>query len=535
MMFERTFTATTVFAATLSFCVATMADAQDPKSGGTLITLVNPEPNTLASYRSTASSVGEIADKVYEGLLEYDFDLNPQPSLARSWEISEDGLMMTFELEPNVTFHDGSTFDSSDVKYTIEEVLRNVHPRGQTNFAEIASIDTPDDLTVVFNLARPAPYLIFALSSHETPILNRETFEGTDPAENPTANAPNGTGPFKFTEWERGQYIRLDKNENYWRDGLPYLDRLVARFVGDPATRSAAVENGEIDYAAYNAIPYSDTGRIDAIDGLTVTDRGYEMINPLMMMETNLKDEFMGNKAVRQAISYAIDRSWIVENIFYGNGVPATGALSSNFATVGLYSDDVRDYEVENGVEIANTLLDEAGFARGDDGFRFKIVHDVLPFGGEWNRMAEYLKQTLAEIGIDVELRNQDVGAFLKRIYTDYDFQLSATFLFQFADPAIGVHRQYLSDQIRKGVLFVNSAQYVNEDVDSWMKQATNENDPAVRQELYHNIQRQLAEDLPVLPIFEMRFVTVHKDDVMNAVSNPLGSFSSFKDVWLDR
>ncbi|MEM6609313.1 MAG: ABC transporter substrate-binding protein [Pseudomonadota bacterium] len=512
-----------------------VAQADEPQSGGSLLTLVHPEPNTLAAYRSTASSIGEITNKVYEGLLEYDFDLNPQPSLARSWEVSEDGLTITFQLEEGVTFHDGSPFDSSDVKYTIEEVLRSVHPRGETNFAEVTSIDTPDDYTVVFNLANPAPYILYALSSHETPMLNRETFEGTDPAENDTANAPNGTGPFMFTEWERGQYIRLDRNPNYWREGLPYLDRIVARFIADPATRSAAVENGEIDYAAFNAIPYSDADRIDAIDGITVTNLGYEMINPLMMMETNLQDEIMGNIAVRQAISYAIDRSWIIDNIFYGNGVAATGALSSNFSATGLYTDDVRDYEVDNNIEIANQLLDEAGFERGDDGFRFTIIHDVLPLGGDWNRMAEYLKQTLAEIGIDVELRNQDVGAFLQRIYTDYDFQLSATFLFQYADPAIGVHRQYLSDQIRQGVLFVNSAQYSNPEIDAWMAQATNENDPEIRQALYHDIQRQLAEDLPVLPIFEMRFVTVYKDDVINAVNNPMGSYSSFYNVWLDR
>lgn len=522
-------------AAVIAFSLGFSAYAEEPKDGGTMIMLVNPEPSTIASYRSTASSVGEIADKVYEGLLEYDFDLNPVPSLAKSWDISEDGLTMTFELEEGVTFHDGSPFDSSDVKYTIEEVIRKVHPRGQTNFRELASIDTPDDYTVVFNLENPAPYLIYALSGHETPMLNRETFEGTDPADNPTANKPNGTGPFVFNEWERGQYIRLDRNEDYWREGRPHLDRIVARFISDPATRAAAVENGEIDYAAYNAIPYSDAERINAIDGLTVTDSGYEMINPLMMMEVNLKDEIMGNPAVRQAISYALDRDWIVENIFYGNGRPATGALSSNFATTGLYTADLRDYEVENGIEIANQLLDEAGFERGSDGVRFTIVHDVLPLGGEWNRMAEYLKQTLAEVGIDVELRNQDVGAFLKRIYTDYDFQLSATFLYQFADPVIGVHRQYLTDQIRPGVLFVNSAQYSNPEVDAWMAQATNEIDPAVRQELYHNIQRQLAEDLPVIPVFEMKFVTVHKDDVMNAVDNPLGSYSSFYDVWLDR
>lgn len=517
----------------ISISAGSFADAEEPQSGGTLRMLVKPEPNTLASYHRSASPVGEIADKIYDGLLEYDFDLNPQPSLAKSWDVSEDGRTVTFRLEEGVTFHDGSPFDSSDVKYTIEEVLRKHHPRGGITFKEVSSIDTPDPYTVVINLEKPAPYMMYALSGHESPMLSREIFEGTDPANNPTANKPIGTGPFKFTEWKKGQYILLDRNENYWREGKPYLDRIIARFITDPATRSAAIEKGEIDYAAFDAIPYVDAERIDAIDGITVTDRGYEMINPMMMMEINLEDEIMGNAAVRQAISYALDRQFIVDNIMYGNGKPATGHLSSNFAATGLYTSDVRDYTVPDRIEIANKLLDEAGLPRGEDGMRFKIIHDALPFGGVWNRLAEYTKQALAEIGIDVELRNQDLAAFLKRIYTDYDFQLNATYLFQHADPVIGVHRLYQTDQIRPGVLFVNASKFSDPDVDAKLAQATNENDPDVREALYHDVQKRLAEELPILPIFEMKFLTVHRDNVMNAVSSPLGSYSSFDNVWI--
>jgi len=504
------------------------------KTGGTLIALVQPEPPTLASYLSTSGPIGQVSPKIYEGLLEYDFNLDPKPGLASSWEVSEDGKTVTFHLQEGVTWHDGEPFTSADVKFTVEEVLSQVHPRGPNTFRELASIDTPDEHTVVFNLDNPAPYMMRALSGYESPMVPKHLLEGTDIRDNDLANNPVGTGPFKFVEWQKGQYIRLDKNENYWREGLPYLDRVVLRFIPDAATRTAAMERGEVHMAAFGALPNVDVVRVQELENIEVTTEGYSMINPMMLLELDTTQPPLDNKLVRQAIAHAIDKQFIIDNVWFGYGKPATGAVSSNFAATGLYNPDVKQYGGKDGIATANALLDEAGYPRGDDGMRFTIPHDVTPYGEEWQRLAEYLKQALGDVGIGLEIRYEDVPTWLKRIYTDYDFTLNSGFFYQLADPSIGVDRQYHSSQIRQGTVFVNSSRYSNPEVDSLLDQAAQEADPVRRAELYGEFQAIVAEDLPVIPIFEMEFVVVYDERFKDLIASPLGAYGNFAEAWLD-
>ena len=167
-----------------------------------------------------------------------------------------------------------------------------------------------------------------------------------------------GTGPFVFKEWKKGQYIRLDKNENYWGSKGPYLDRIVGRFVPDASTRTAAMENGEVLYAAYNAIPNIDAVRLKERDDIDVTTDGYSMINPMALIEFNTKEGPFVDAAVRRAISTAIDRKFMIETIFFGYGKPATSALSSNFGATGLHY-KMPNYPASGDIAAANKMLDE--------------------------------------------------------------------------------------------------------------------------------------------------------------------------------
>ncbi|MGA1561087.1 MAG: ABC transporter substrate-binding protein, partial [bacterium] len=227
------------------------------KSGGTLSMLIQPEVPTLASYMSTSMPVGQAASKIYDGLLEYNFDLSPRPCLAESYNISKDGKTITFKIRKGVTFHDGKPLTAEDARYSIMEVLGQIHPRGKGNFSLISSAEVPDSHTLVLKLSSPSPSMIMAFSGYESPILPKHLFAGTDIKNHPNANAPIGTGPFKFVEWKRGQFIRFDKNENYWSSGEPKIDRIVIRTIPDSSTRSAVLEKGEAHIAGFGAVPYN--------------------------------------------------------------------------------------------------------------------------------------------------------------------------------------------------------------------------------------------------------------------------------------
>ena len=502
-------------------------------AGGTLVFIAQPEPPSLAPYLSTSGPIGLVAPKIYNGLLDYDLDLNPVPELAESYEVSEDGKQVTFKLRQGVTWHDGKPFTSADVQFSIMDVLKQFHPRGPNSFREVSSIDTPDEHTAVFNLDQPAPYMMRAFSAYESPIVPRHLLEGKDIREAELANNPVGTGPFKFVEWKKGQYIRLDKNENYWKEGLPLLDRVVARIIPDASTRTAAMESGEVHYGAYGAIPNVDVVRLREGGEIGVTTDGYSMINPMALLELDVTEAPFDNKALRQAISMTVDRQFLIDNIWFGYGKPATSALSSNFDPLGLYK-STENYPTSPDVAAAIAMLDEAGLKPDGDGVRAKAVMDLIPYGEDWRRAGEYMKQALGEIGVQLELRYEDVPTWIKRVYGDYDFEINMNYFYQLPDPVIGVQRHYGTDQIRPGTPFVNSTRYSNAKVDELLAGGAIEADADKRSMMYKEVQDILADELPVINLFEMQFLTVFSNKLKDHTVSAMGAYGSFDRAYLE-
>jgi peptide/nickel transport system substrate-binding protein len=509
--------------------------ARTPNRGGTMVMIVNPEPATLATYAVSAGNIPMITTQMYEGLLSYDWELNPTPALAKSWVISSDGKTITFTLQEGVTFHNGEPFTSADVAWSFMEVAKRFNPNGPVILKELEAVETPNPMTAVFRLANPAPYLMMSLSANNIPVICKKVFEGTVPLQNPTANRPIGTGPYKFGAWERGQFIRLDRNESYWKPGLPLLNRIIARFIPDAATRSAALEAGEAHYAAYSAVNAADIRRMQANPILGSTTLGYGTTAATSVLEFNMRRPILAKKEVRQAICYAIDRQFIVDNILYGFGKPAVGPLSSVFSTSGWFTDDVRRFDVPDRMAIANRLMDEAGLPRGVGGIRCNLMLEVNSFGEQWLRQAEYLKQAVAQIGINLTLRSEDTATWLRRCYTDYDFDINEPFYSAGADPVIGVHRHYVSSAIRQGTTFVNNKDYRSEVVDRLMDDATRALDRAQRASLYHQAQRQMVEDSPGAWLCEVQYVTIFNKKLQDHTTGPLGTYQAFERAWLER
>ena len=450
------------------------------------------------------------------------------PALATSWTISPDGLTYSFKLREGVKWHDGKPFTAADVAFSISEVWSKLHPRSGVTWSNLSGVETPDDMTVVVKLSKPVPFLLSMLGNWDAQVVPKHLYENTDIRTNPANNAPVGTGPFVFKEWQRGQYIRLERNPGYWQEGKPYLDQIVMRVMPDGGSRAAALEAGEAQLGVFNAVAPSDLKRLLTKPELAVTTDGYQMFAPMAMIEVNTRNEYLKDKRVRQAIMYALDRKFILDNILFGYGKIATGPLTSDspyYTTDGvpMYGQDQKK---------ANDLLDQAGFPRKGSAPRFKLTTELTP-SPEFSRMAEYLKQSLARIGIEVEIRSSDSPTFLRRVYTDYDFNLSINFLFMFADPSAGVQRLYHGPNIRKGVTFANASGYSNPDLDKVWEQAREENDLAKRKALFAQAQKTVAEDLPILNLFEFSFTTVYNKKLRNPTVGPDGAYGNLATAWL--
>jgi peptide/nickel transport system substrate-binding protein len=501
-----------------------------PVRGGTL-TVVQPiEPPALVSAVNTSTYLGTVSTKIFEGLVEYDDKLKPRPALAESWSISADGKTYTFRLRKGVKWHDGIDFTAADVQFSLMEVWKKVHGRGRSTYDKVVSVTTPDPYTVVVQLSVPSPTIMSALSSYESQVIPKHIYGNGDISTNPALNAPIGTGPFKFVEWKKGEYIRLARNPDYWDKPKPYLDEIIFRVIPDGSARAASLESGETLLGVFNPVPLADVARISKVPDLSVDSNGYAMLSPMYLMEFNLGRERFRDRKVRQAIAYAIDKSFIVKNVWYGVGKPATGPIAS---TSPYYTTkDVPQYPFS--VDTAKKLLDEAGLAASSDGTRFSMTLDSLR-DPETLRTAEYVKQALKRVGIQVELRNHDLGTFIRQVYGEYDFDMTLNFFSLLSDPTLGMERLYVSSNIRKGTPFSNGSQYRSEQMDSLLNQARIENDPEKRMQEFHDVQRLVQQDLPIINVLEIQFLSVINKKVKGYNVSGEGPYASFKEVYLGR
>ncbi len=229
-------------------------------------------------------------------------------------------------------------------------------------------------------------------------------YEGTDILKNEYNTAPVGTGPFKFVEYQRGQYVLAEKNEDYWREGFPYLDRIVWRFIKDKSAAAAALEAGEVHESGFIGVSMADVSRFSEDDRFSVGTMGYENNVAHSTVEFNHRNPIMADLKVRQAMYHGLDIDYAIKTIMHGFAKPGRGPVPS--AGGMNYTDDVPTYDYDP--ELAKTLLDEAGYPVKDDGYRFHLRHRPAPWGEYTQLWAEYYAQAMKEIGIDVEILTND-------------------------------------------------------------------------------------------------------------------------------
>ena len=305
----------------------TAVHAQAPVRGGTMTIALPTEPAHLNSAIDTTQQVKIVAGKIYNGLVKYDLKMNMLPDLAQSWNVSADGRRITFNLRHGVKWHDGKDFTSADVAFSIMKGFGPNNGLVRTTFANVETVQTPDPFTAVLVMRQPAAALMNALPVATATILPAHIYDNTDIRRNPANMKPVGTGPFMFSEWRRGDSIVLVRNSNYFEAGKPYMDRIVFKIIPDTQARGAAVESGSVDMVFHSTLAASDARRLGALKNLELTTEGYFFDSTVSFLEFNAENPIVGKTAVRQALAHAIDRKFILDNVWMGFGKVATSPI----------------------------------------------------------------------------------------------------------------------------------------------------------------------------------------------------------------
>ncbi|MET0390017.1 MAG: ABC transporter substrate-binding protein [Polyangiales bacterium] len=507
--------------------VAAKRNSERPiaQRGGTLI-VVSPEPTILVSAFDPTMTNCMIGSKVMEGLVTYDVDLNPRPALAERWDVSADGRTVRFQLRPGVKWHDGRDFTSADVAFSLQEVWRKLHPFGRAVYHTVEAVETPDPLTVVVHMSGPAQYLFGYLNCYGSQILPAHLYQGSDVRSHPNNVAPIGTGPFMFREWQRGSHVRLARNPHYWRSELPVLDEVIFRFIPDAASRTAAVQSGEVDLALGSAIPQISLRRFTKNNRFTINTDDGRFLSSIAMIVCNVRTGPLADRRVRQAIMHAIDREALVRLAFRGYGVPATGPVPSSVKR--YYTRDVPAYPFD--LQRTAALLDDAGFKPQANGTRLTL--QLVFSQPETRRQADFIRQSLSKAGIQLTLKQGDTPTFLRQLFTDQAFDLALTGLHMLPDPTLGVQRLYWGKNIQKGVPWSNGSGYANPELDAIMEAAQIEGDDTRRKALIKRWQQIVQTDLPVLNLVETQWVTVSSRRLQRPTRQGDGLFDNLADAF---
>lgn len=471
-------------------------DPPRPSSGGTVIMTLTGDP--ITTNPNVSSLVGDQISgcMVYEGLIFARADGTAEPALASSWTISPDNTVYTFKLRPT-KWQDGKPVVAEDVQFSLEEVSAKLSPVFAGPGKYIRSIESKGENEVIIELREPyGPFLSALSCAGGAAILPSHLFrEKGDIRSNPASTIkPVGSGPFKLVEWQRGSFLRFIKNPDYWDQGRPYLDEVIAKIVPNPSSRVQALRAGEVDYIYASFIANSDRPVIEKDRKLKLANTNSPPSQDMIFL--NEQNAILANKEVRKALLVATDREYIIKNISGGRSIEGKGPFTSKFAWAFNekvdYSQTYRFDESD-----ANKRLDLAGYPRKSNGERFELRLAYDSNDGDSTRLVQAIQGMWRKVGVAVNLEGYDRPSISKKVFADRQFDCVYWTYGSFGDPAAGLTRIYSSSTI--GNPFGNPSGYSNPKVDELFSQAARLSDLNERGELYKQAAALIAEDVPVL------------------------------------
>ncbi len=437
----------------------------------------------------------DIAGLVYNGLVKYDKNIHIIGDLAESWDISENGLMITFHLRKGVKWHDGHPFTAQDVLYTYQVTIDPKTPTAYSgDFLKVKKAEVLDDYTFRVSYDKPfAPALI----SWGAAILPKHLLAGKDITRSPLTRHPIGTGPYKFKEWVAGQKIVLTSNHDYY-EGRPYIDGHITRIIPDMATLFLELRSRGIDISGLSPLQFTRQTENNLFKNNF--NKYKYMAFAYTYLGYNLKNPLFADKRVRQAISYAINKEEIINGVLLGLGKPATGPFKPG---TWVYNGNVKIYKFNP--QKAKELLQEAGWKdRNGDGVLEKdgkpfVFELVLSQGNETRqKCAEIIQRQLAEVGISVKIRILEWAAFINDFINKRRFD--TVILGWTIPPDPDAYDVWHSSKTAPEEL--NFISYKNTEVDELLEKGRSTFNQNERKKYYDRFQEILAEDQPYTFLF---------------------------------
>jgi peptide/nickel transport system substrate-binding protein len=510
------------------------AQSAEPKHGGVVKFYHRETPPSMSIHEEATFSVNIPAMPIFNNLVVYD-QHKPQnsmdtivPELATSWAWSKDNLQLTFKLRSGVKWHDGQPFTAKDVKCTMDLLQGKSQDKFRKNprkdwYEQVADVTVNGDDEVTFHMKRPQPSLLALLASGYSPIY---------PCHVPAAQMrthPIGTGPFKFVELKQNESIKLVKNENYWKKGLPYLDGIEFTIIKTRATAILAFVAGKVDVTFPTEMTAANEADIKKQDPTAICE--LKPINVSTNLIVNLENPPFNNIELRKAMALSLDRKAFIDIILQGHGDIGGSLLPPPEGVWGLtpaQSKTLIGYgDVNKDRDDARAIMTKLGYSASNP-LKIKVSTRNL---ATYRDPAAVLIDQLKTIYIDAELEPVESSAWFAKIArNDYSVGLNLTGN-GIDDPDQAFYENYGCGSER------NYTHYCNKDLEKLFDQQSQETDLAKRKKLVNEIDEKIQNDIARPILFHARTGTCWKPSVKNMtiMSNSGYNGYRYEDLWLDK
>lgn len=485
--------AITGMALVLTACSSTPPTTAAHTTSSTLVIGSDLNPPVLYGGVESGYAVATPSVELFASPVRYTNSNTPLPYLAKSWSFSPNHLHLTLNLVHNATFSNGTPVTSTDVAFSID-VIRKYQPFGQSMFGDVTSVSTPNPYTAILNFEVPDSSILTALSPALCPILPKSVY-GKDfnnlMSDSQLSQHVVGSGPYRLTSFSYGNEIVMTARKHFFMKGDPKIHRIIIKTYPSATAMTLAAENGTIQLTDLTSP--SDLKQLESYKNLAISRTSYSALGSLSFMEYNLKNPYLSHLKVREAIAYATDINYFIKDINDGFPVAAPSPIEPSSP---YFDPNVKTYPFD--IAKANTLLNEAGYPKQADGYRFSLNITYVPGIPSYGiDLAEDMKSTLAQAGINLNIVTYPDETSWEQAVSNYNYDLDLDIVANWGAPSIGVTRSWVCTNIRKGIVWANMSQYCNPAVDQAFQKAETATSVQAAKKYYDQAQELITSQLP--------------------------------------